>query len=819
MNQRRILLTLSAFFALAILLTFACSQPTPKSLEDGAIEVKTQSIINGNKDNRYPAAGAIIGDKKASFCTGTLIAPRLVLTAAHCIDAFSRVQGTISFRIDVPIDQFRFKPSWIEVDRQKTKRHPQYTGTQTQSINHDIAMIVLKRPVFEIQPMPFNATKMDSSFVGKALFFMGYGRITTANNIPAKRKWSTTLTINGIDGVNKPNTVAYAGNNTSVCQGDSGGPAMLMFNGLMHVVGVTSHGTNANCTGTSYSYRTDAYVNWIQGFIDQYSTCEGQNPTCGACGTCDQKACKPKAVASDPGACKVCKTDQDCGQGVCVRIGSGLRCAQACDGTQCCPSGSVCTQDGKGKHYCLPHSMQCPDVACTTAAQCSSTEECKAGKCVLRLPKIAPTTCQPCKQHSDCGQGGYCESSDGRGGRCLQACEANSELCPKSFICKQLAPGIQQCVSRDGVCWANCQSNADCKGGLVCTSGICQRSTGGTEGEPCDSQIKCKTGLKCINNRCFQACGVPNGTAGAPCRPGNQCDPGLRCFPNPLGGSSVCVEPCQGGTPCKNGGSCFPGINICSCQNDSQCSNGAKCNPVIQGLAGACSNAKSTPCPSGQTCVSSPGSTSFCALKDSGTRQAGQSCNANNRCKAGLTCIPGVNTCVEDCTQSNVCKSGGACRALFDPKAKYCVCTSDKDCKASDQCQLLGQGTGLCKPKDEEACRAGDCPSGFVCKNKKCVQGSKPDPEPTNEKPSTPEKVDEPAVQTDAGNTQEKPPTERTQHTEKGSQNDKSTVQPDSTKPPTKSCGCSLQTREDSPSVPFSWMLLVLLFPWIRRKK
>ena len=82
----------------AVLGTFGCG--SDPSLSGGVPAVAQQPIINGEAcaETDHPSAVALITDAEISIpflgaqtirqatCTGTLIAPDVVLTAAHCLD-------------------------------------------------------------------------------------------------------------------------------------------------------------------------------------------------------------------------------------------------------------------------------------------------------------------------------------------------------------------------------------------------------------------------------------------------------------------------------------------------------------------------------------------------------------------------------------------------------------------------------------------------------------------------------------------------------------------------------------------------------------
>ncbi len=826
------------FFSLtSLLLLLSCGEN--RSLTSDELGTQRRAIINGHRDLAYPSVGALTADKRP-FCTGTLIASRVVLTAAHCVEAFAKQPNKkLEYRIDIPYASRKYRSIYAEIDRNASKMHPKFSGTQTQLIHDDVAVVILKQPVFVAPPMPWNKKAATSSWIGRKVKFMGYGVLSATATQPSPHKYSTIMKIVQIDGkgprgASKVNTIGYLGNNTSVCHGDSGGPALMEINGRYILIAMTSHGTSRDCTGISFSYRTDPYVSWIEGFLKKYATCQDKSD-CGPCAACHAGVCEPYVAKLPKTYCAVCKSDADCQGGHCLTIGEGSRCVFPCSKSGCCPKGLVCGTDTSGKSYCLPEKMACPPVACKKDSDCSPKEVCVKGFCKRKLPKLDPKTCWPCQKHTDCGSNGYCDTPDGRGGNCLQACVDG--YCPQGMLCKKFAPGIERCVYPDRTCPIPCQTDKNCPKDYTCTNKQCLRKGGARDGELCSATNPCVQPLKCISNpsgaRCYRVCGYPVGAAGAPCRPDGTCDNGLMCQRNPMSGGGICIESCQGGKQCSLGGRCLMG-QFCMCQSDSECTKGGRCNKFMQ-FGGACTKQQPAPCPSGETCASNPGKPSVCIRKGAGRQGVGQKCDQIKACKSGLTCLPMVNICMEECTKTGVCKDGGACRSLQGGMipGKYCICSQNAPCKKGLKCTEIQKGFGYCEADTTQGCKSDEaCPQGFVCRQGQCVQGTS-EPSTSSEKmeekgtlrePSLEKRAEEKSVGAEKMSSSEKiqdaGPTEKVIGEKSvGTEGTSSTTDKSATVGK-KGCGCSTQ-HDDSPSLFFLLFVLLVGFPFFqpRRKK
>src|SRR4029079_18391005 len=126
------------------------------------------AITYGQADgNLHPEVGALVGHFTSGtfpYCSGTLIAPNVFLTAAHCDLGTSRVFVTLDGDFSA---KSKLLPGTYYAD-------PLYN--QAQSDPHDIAVVVLDSPVKGITPARLPAADSLSTLsVGAPFPSVGFG--------------------------------------------------------------------------------------------------------------------------------------------------------------------------------------------------------------------------------------------------------------------------------------------------------------------------------------------------------------------------------------------------------------------------------------------------------------------------------------------------------------------------------------------------------------------------------------------------------------------------------------------------------------------
>ncbi|HEV7877148.1 S1 family peptidase [Bradyrhizobium sp.] len=215
----------------------------------------------GPAENISRAVVTIIGSR-GSFCTGSLLAQDLVLTAAHCV-----LPGA-DYKVILPGET---PPRLLDVRR--VASHPQFSvqAILAHRASADVALLQLASPLPPSKaPAPFGAPAIPIE-VGARLTIAGVGVSRRGDGKSGGAIRAADLTVTGKPGTLQIRLADPLTNNTrdglGACTGDSGAPVFEMQSGRAVIVGVVSWSTGANnsdgCGGLTGVTPLTLYREWI----------------------------------------------------------------------------------------------------------------------------------------------------------------------------------------------------------------------------------------------------------------------------------------------------------------------------------------------------------------------------------------------------------------------------------------------------------------------------------------------------------------------------------------------------------------------------
>jgi hypothetical protein len=265
-----------------------------------ATVIPVAAITWGEPDNgEHPHVGTLLFVQNGVgyySCTGTMIAPRVMVTAGHCVEEYGNINEVTYVRFDEDalsgLHDYQtlaqwFRKDWLAVET--VIPHPKYDDYATFPLTYDVGVVILKKPYYptdgngnvifgELPEEDFLAglignEKNDFTVVGYGqqgtLFptyqddyvrYKGKVKLLEVNSYLSGQEYSSAKFSNN------------PGTGGGTCYGDSGGPTF--FADTQIVVTVTSFGwaKHDNCIGNDFNYRLDLpssleFLGWV---LDNY---------------------------------------------------------------------------------------------------------------------------------------------------------------------------------------------------------------------------------------------------------------------------------------------------------------------------------------------------------------------------------------------------------------------------------------------------------------------------------------------------------------------------------------------------------------------
>ena len=328
------------FTGLFVLVLPGCGAAPDDAAPEEQVGSAAQNIAGGYKDLNDTNVVGIYDNSLGGLCSGSLIAPNLILTARHCVSAIlNDVGGGVSCNqttfgpLGAPGNFFVTTKPYFTQNASDYHLVREVLGVpvdDTHFCGNDQAMLVLDDNIAPGEATPLTP-RVDAELVaGEEYHAIGYGNTSDGGNDGGDRRRRDGLFI---DCVSESCPTAYVKatewvGDQGICSGDSGGPAL---DGLNRVTGVVSRGP-AGCEDPVYG----SIYRWAQWIKDStlYAAQLGGYPT------------PPWATGwpTDPAYSmpvgSACVTPAECPSNLCL---DGY-CTRSCNAASPCQAGYTCDE-------------------------------------------------------------------------------------------------------------------------------------------------------------------------------------------------------------------------------------------------------------------------------------------------------------------------------------------------------------------------------------------------------------------------------------------------------------------------------------------
>lgn len=227
---------------------------------------RPEAVWNGVEvpSGEHPAVVALAArtaDGLFVFCSGTLVAPEAVLTAAHCLQGERDL--VVLFGGDLVHDGVA-----DAIEARASHPHPRYA---LGGFVDDIGVVLLDRAPSGVRPVVLSAAPLKPEDHGADVLLVGFGFDPPNGGAGVKRE--ALVSIVGHDAQH----VLTESPDANLCQGDSGGPGFRAVGGRWVQIGVNAFVTPDCIDGTGGLTRVDAFLPWVRTIVPEVQV-QGESP-------------------------------------------------------------------------------------------------------------------------------------------------------------------------------------------------------------------------------------------------------------------------------------------------------------------------------------------------------------------------------------------------------------------------------------------------------------------------------------------------------------------------------------------------------------
>lgn len=265
MSARRPLRAVPSAPALPVFLLALAPVLSACAPDEAAPSRASAAIIGGAPTEGDPAVVLLASyppdHSVVDFCTASVIAKDVLLTAAHCLDPDTHPGHSFGVFLGPDASPYETANTLIPelVPVKEVVIHPDYDPAPP--FTADIGIVLLGGPL-SIEPLPVRRAALDAGIVGQPARIVGYGQIKY-QQLNTVRHEATTV----VDSLGDADTVVVGDLDHRSCIGDSGGPALVTIDGVEQIIGVDSYTELSGCLEPAHYRRPDVYTS----FLDVYA--------------------------------------------------------------------------------------------------------------------------------------------------------------------------------------------------------------------------------------------------------------------------------------------------------------------------------------------------------------------------------------------------------------------------------------------------------------------------------------------------------------------------------------------------------------------